>query len=66
MNVFSNIDKIEKNKTKWKDHVDRMIENISPKYIRNYQPIGKRDLGRPHKIETRTGDITYSLKKEEK
>ncbi|KAJ4447292.1 hypothetical protein ANN_09296 [Periplaneta americana] len=40
---------VEENKTKWKDHVDRMAENRLPKKIMNYRPIGKRDLGRPRK-----------------
>ncbi|KAJ4451457.1 hypothetical protein ANN_02919 [Periplaneta americana] len=42
-------DMVEENKTKWKDHVDRMAENRLPKKIMNYRPIGKRDLGRPRK-----------------
>ncbi|KAJ4425870.1 hypothetical protein ANN_27496 [Periplaneta americana] len=41
---------VEENKTKWKDHVDRMAENRLPKKIMNYRPSGKRDLGRPRKM----------------
>ncbi|KAJ4446459.1 hypothetical protein ANN_13155 [Periplaneta americana] len=40
---------VEENKTKRKEHVDRMAENRLPKKIMNYRPIGKRDLGRPRK-----------------
>lgn len=49
LNIFSVHDMVEENKTKWKDHVDRMAENRLPKKIMNYRPIGKRDLGRPRK-----------------
>ena len=27
LNIFSINDKLEENKTKWKDHVDKMVEN---------------------------------------
>ena len=48
LNMFLNNDKIEDSKTKWKDHVERIVENRIPK-IMNYRSIGKRDLGRPPK-----------------
>ena len=34
---------------KWKDHVDRMVQNRLPKKVMNYRLIRKRDLGRTHK-----------------
>ena len=35
-------DKIKENKTKWKDCVDRIVENRLPKKIKNNWPIRKR------------------------
>ena len=46
VNIFSLDDKIEENKTKWRDHVDIMVENRLPEKIINYWMIRKRDLGR--------------------
>jgi hypothetical protein len=48
LNIYTIDDEIEEYKTKWKDHVDTMVENILPKKIMNYRPIGKR-LGSPRK-----------------
>ena len=31
---------------KWKNHVDRMVENRLPKNVTNCRPIRKRDLAR--------------------
>jgi hypothetical protein len=33
----------------WKEHVDRMSSDRIPKVILEYQPKGKRNLGRPLK-----------------
>ena len=49
LNIFSISDKIEENKMKWKDHVDRIVGNRCTKKIMNYGPIRRIDLGRPHK-----------------
>ena len=41
---------IEENTIKWKDYVDRIVENKLSKKIRNYRAIVNRGLGRPCKI----------------
>ena len=41
LNIFSINVKIEENKTKWRDHVDRMVGNGLLKKVMNYRPIGK-------------------------
>ena len=51
-------DMIEKHKTKWKDHVDRIVENRLTKKIMNYWQIGQRNVNRSCKRWSRTGNIT--------
>ena len=43
------IDDIQNYQQKWNQHVLRMPENRSPRKSLQYQPQGKRDLGRPYR-----------------
>ena len=43
------IDDIQNYQLKWNQHVLRMPENILPRKSLQYQPQGKRDLGRPYR-----------------
>ena len=43
------IDDIQNYQQKWNQHVFRMPENRLPRKSLQYQPQGKRDLGRPYR-----------------
>jgi hypothetical protein len=43
------IDDIKNYQQKWNQHVLRMPENRIPRKSLQYQPQGKRDLGRPYR-----------------
>ena len=43
------IDDIQNYQQKWNQHVLRMPENRLPRKSLQYQPQGKRDLGRPYR-----------------
>jgi hypothetical protein len=49
LNIYNINNRSEENKGKWKQHIDRMTETRTPKFILQYQPKGKRDMGRPKK-----------------
>jgi hypothetical protein len=49
LNIYNMNNRSEENKQKWKQHIDRMTETRIPKFILQYQPKGKRDMGRPKK-----------------
>jgi hypothetical protein len=49
LNIYNINNRLEENKEKWKQHIDRMKETRIPKLILQYQPKGKRDIGRPKK-----------------
>ena len=49
LNVYAINEKITEYKERWKQHVNRMGNGRIPKKILNYNPRGKRDIGRPRK-----------------
>jgi hypothetical protein len=49
LNIYNINNILEENKEKWKQRIDRMTETRIPKLILQYQPNGKRDIGRPKK-----------------
>jgi hypothetical protein len=49
LNIYNINNRLEENKEKWKEHIDRMTETRIPKLILQYQPKGKRDIGCPKK-----------------
>lgn len=49
LNIYNINDKVEDYKGKWKEHLSRMDNERIPALIQQYQPKGKRDVGRPRK-----------------
>ena len=49
LTIFSINDTIIENKIKWKDYIDRMVENRPPKKTMNFRLIRNRNLGRQRK-----------------
>ena len=49
LNVYALNEKKTEYKERWKHHVNRMGNGRIPKKILNYNPRGKRDIGRPQK-----------------
>lgn len=49
LEISAILDKINKNKENWKNHVNRMSPNRLPKQILSYNPTGTRSVGRPRK-----------------
>jgi hypothetical protein len=49
LNIDNINNRLEENKGKWEQHIDRMTETRMTKLILQYQPKGKRDTGRPKK-----------------
>ncbi|KAJ4429720.1 hypothetical protein ANN_21924 [Periplaneta americana] len=49
LNIYNRNDKVEDYKEKWKEHLSRMDNERIPALIQQYQPKGKRDVGRPRK-----------------
>ncbi|KAJ4429026.1 hypothetical protein ANN_26022 [Periplaneta americana] len=49
LNIYNINEKVEDYKEKWKEHLSRMDNERIPALIQQYQPKGKRDVGRPRK-----------------
>ena len=49
LKIYNLNERIEENREKWKEHLNRMENERIPKIIRGYRPKGKRSLGRPRK-----------------
>jgi hypothetical protein len=45
----STVEEIETYQRKWKEHVERMQDERTPKLPLKYQPVGKRNRGHPKK-----------------
>jgi hypothetical protein len=43
------VEEIQTYQRKWKEHVERMQDEIPPKLALKYQPVGKRNTGHPRK-----------------
>jgi hypothetical protein len=43
------VEEIQTNQRKWKEHVERMQDEIPPELALKYQPVGKRNRGHPKK-----------------
>ena len=53
LGIFNINDKLTQYKINWREHIQRMDDNMLPKKILKYKPEGRRNIGRPH---TRWGD----------
>jgi hypothetical protein len=49
LRVQSTVEEIQTYQRKWKEHVERMQDEIPPKLTLKYQPVGKRNRGHPKK-----------------
>lgn len=49
LNIFKLMDKIEQYRNNWKEHVQSMKPGRIPKIILDYNPEGRRSVGRPKK-----------------
>ena len=49
LNVTPVIKRVKEYRRRWRDHVNRMDEERSPKWASNYTPKGRRDRGRPRR-----------------
>ncbi|KAJ4445850.1 hypothetical protein ANN_12535 [Periplaneta americana] len=49
LNIYNINEKVEDYKEKWKEHLSRMDNERFPTLIQQYQPKGKKDVGRPRK-----------------
>jgi hypothetical protein len=47
LRVQSIVEEIKTYQRKWKEHVERMQDEIPPKLALKYQPVGKRNTGHP-------------------
>ncbi|KAJ4428996.1 hypothetical protein ANN_25992 [Periplaneta americana] len=50
LNIYNINEKVEDYEEKWKEHLSRMDNERIPALIQQYQPKGKRDIGRSRKI----------------
>jgi hypothetical protein len=49
LRVQSVVEEIQTYQRMWKEHVERMQDEIPPKLALKYQPVGKLNRGRPKK-----------------
>ena len=45
--IFNINDKLTQYKINWREHIQRMDDNILPKTVLNYKLEGRRNIGRP-------------------
>ncbi|KAK7861914.1 hypothetical protein R5R35_009378 [Gryllus longicercus] len=49
LDIYNINERILENRKEWRRHIERMEEDSIPQLVLNYQPKGRRDIGRPRK-----------------